>query len=94
MSKLDNYECEGQIELTDYLSSQIVKREVMDLTSWINSQGKSQYQQIGDVVKKACKDYKIELSDRSMDNITNMVSIYVLQQSSGYMAYLREQSKV
>lgn len=94
MGKLDNYECDGQIELTDYLSSQIIKREVMDLTSWINSKGKSQYRQIGNVVKKACKDDNMELSEQMMDRITNAVSVYVLQQSSGYMDYLRKESRV
>ena len=94
MSKLDNYECDGQIELTDYLSSQIVKREVMDLTSWINSHGKSQYRQIGEVISKAYERYKDEPTERMLDNITNLVSIYVLQQSSEYMNYLREQAKV
>jgi hypothetical protein len=93
MSLFDNYECEGQIELTDYLSSQIVKKQVKDLTNWINSQGKSQYQQIGEVVKKVCKDEEV-VTDQLIGRITNAVSVYVLQQSSGYMNYLREQSKV
>lgn len=93
MSKLDNYECDGQIELTDYLSSQIVKRKVMDLTSWINSHGKSQYRQIGDVIENVCKDENM-ITPQLVDRITNMVSVYVLQQSSGYMNYLREQSQV
>lgn len=92
MSKLDNYECDGQIELTDYLSSQIVKREVMDLTSWINSQGKAQYSQIGDVVRRTYEREKD--SPDLVERITNAVSIYVLEQSRGYMDYLREQSKV
>lgn len=93
MNKLENYECDGQIKLTDYLSSQIVKREVMDLTSWINSHGKSQYKQIGDVVKEVCKDAEV-VTDRLLDRITNAVSVYVLQQSSQYMDYLRKQSKI
>ena len=93
MSTLNNYECEGQIELTDYLSSQIIKREVMDLTSYINSHGKAQYRQIGDVVKEVCKDAEV-VTDRLVDRITNAVSVYVLQQSSQYMDYLRKQSKI
>lgn len=94
MSKLDNYECDGQIELTDYLSSQIVKREVMDLTSWINSHGKSQYRQIGDVVKETCEYYNADVSGELIDRITNAVSVYVLNQSRGYMDYLRKQSNI
>ena len=88
MSVLDNYECEGQLSLTEYLSSQIVKREVMDLTSWINSHGKSQYMQIKDVVA----DIYERAKDRPdvVDQITNAVSIYVLEQSMGYMDYLRK----
>ncbi len=93
MSKLDNYECEGQIELTDYLSSQIVKKQVMDLTSWINSHGKSQYQQIEDVVKEICGHINADLSNEQMDRITNEISVYVLEQSCGYMAYLRKESR-
>lgn len=94
MGVFDNYECDGQIELTDYLSSQIVKREVMDLTSWINSQGKSQYNQIGDVVRGIRKCENAVLTDELIDRITNAVSVYVLQQSSGYMAYLRKESSI
>lgn len=94
MSKLDNYECEGQIELTDYLSSRIVKKEVMDLTSWINSQGKSQYRQIGDVVKETCEYYNANVSDELVDRITNDVSVYVLKQSRGYMDYLRKEATI
>lgn len=93
MGVFDNYECEGQINLTDYLSSQIVKREVMDLTSWINSHGKSQYKQIGDVVAKVCQEGEV-ITPQLIDRITNMVSIYVLEQSGGYMNYLRDQSKI
>lgn len=94
MSILDNYECDGQIELTAYLESQIVNRSVMDLTSWINSQGKAQYGQIGDVINDICNRIQADLSAEQKDRITNAVSIYVLNQSSGYMKYLREQSKV
>lgn len=94
MMNWDNYECEGQIELTEYLESQIVKRSVMDLTSYINSKGKAQYRQIGDVINDICNRIKADLSAEQKDRITNAVSIYVLEQSSGYMKYLSEQSKV
>ena len=40
MGIFDNYECEGQIEMTDYLKSKIKCGRVKDLTAWINSQGK------------------------------------------------------
>lgn len=93
MGVFDNYECDGQIELTAYLSSQITKGEVMDLTSWINSHGKSQYRQIGEVVKDVCKDEEV-VTEQLIDRITNYVSVYVLQQSSGYMAYLRKKSRI
>ena len=90
----NNYECDGQIELTEYLESQIVKRSVMDLTSYINSKGKSQYRQIGDVINDICNSIQADLSAEQKDRITNAVSIYVLEQSIGYMKYLSEQSKV
>ena len=44
-------QCDGQIEMTDYLKSKIKSGRVKDLTAWINSQGKAQYTQIGDVVR-------------------------------------------
>ena len=85
-------QCEGQIEMTDYLKSKIKSGRVKDLTAWINSQGKAQYTQIGDVVKSAYERYKD--SPELVDRITNAVSVYVLNQSMGYMEYLRNESKV
>ena len=92
MGVFDNYECEGQIEMTDYLKSKIKSGRVKDFTAWINSQGKAQYTQIGDVVKSAYERYKD--SPELVDRITNAVSVYVLQQSMGYIEYLRNESKV
>lgn len=91
MSDMDkfNYECEGQIELTDYLRSKIKIGMVKDLTSWINSQGKAQYTQIGEVVRDAYETYKDDVD--MVDRITNAVSVYVLNQSMGYMNYLRNE---
>ena len=58
MGIFDNYECDGQIEMTDYLKSKIKSGRVKDLTAWINSQGKAQYTQIGEVVRDAYERYK------------------------------------
>ena len=91
MGVFDNYECEGQIEMTDYLKSKIKSGRVKDLTAWINSQGKAQYTQIGEVVRDAYERYKD--SDEFIDRITNAVSVYVLNQSMGYMEYLRKESE-
>ena len=85
-------QCDGQIEMTDYLKSKIKSGGVKDLTAWINSQGKAQYTQIGEVVRDAYERYKD--SDELVDRITNAVSIYVLNQSMGYMEYLRKESEV
>ena len=85
-------QCEGQIEMTDYLKSKIKSGMVKDLTAWINSQGKAQYTQIGDVVNSAYERYKD--SPELVDRITNAVSVYVLNQSIGYIDYLRNESKV
>ena len=85
-------QCDGQIEMTDYLKSKIKSGRVKDLTAWINSQGKAQYTQIGEVVRDAYERYKD--SDELVDRITNAVSIYVLNQSMGYMEYLRKESEV
>ena len=82
-------QCEGQIEMTDYLKSKIKCGRVKDLTAWINSQGKAQYTQIGEVVKETYERYKD--SPELVGRITNAVSVYVLNQSIGYMEYLRSE---
>ena len=85
-------QCEGQIEMTDYLKSKIKSGMVKDLTAWINSQGKAQYTQIGEVVRETYEREKD--SPDLVGRITNAVSVYVLNQSMGYMEYLRNESKV
>ena len=85
-------QCDGQIEMTDYLKSKIKSGRVKDLTAWINSQGKAQYTQIGEVVKETYEREKD--SPDLVDRITNAVSVYVLNQSMGYMDYLRNEAKV
>ena len=85
-------QCDGQIEMTDYLKSKIKSGRVKDLTAWINSQGKAQYAQIGEVVRETYEREKD--SDDLIDRITNAVSVYVLNQSIGYMEYLRKESDV
>ena len=82
-------QCDGQIEMTDYLKSKIKSGRVKDLTSWINSQGKAQYTQISEVVKEIYEREKD--SPDLVDRITNAVSVYVLNQSMGYMNYLRKE---
>ena len=82
-------QCDGQIEMTDYLKSKIKSGRVKDLTAWINSQGKAQYTQIREVVSDAYERYKD--SDELVDRIANAVSVYVLNQSMGYMNYLRKE---
>lgn len=86
------YECDGQIELTDFLKSKIVSKKVMDLTEWINSQGKAQYAQIREIVRSTYEEEKG--SDYLVERITNAVSVYVLKQSMGYMDYLKKESEV
>lgn len=85
-------QCEGQIEMTDYLKSKIKSGRAKDLTAWINSQGKAQYTQIGEVVRDTYEREKD--STDLVDRITNAVSVYVLNQSMGYMDYLRNESKM
>lgn len=92
MKDLGNYECDGQIEMTEYLKAQIKCEAVKDLTAWINSQGKAQYTQIGEVVSEAYERYKDDAD--MIGRITNAVSVYVLNQSMGYMKYLRSESEV
>ena len=82
-------QCEGQIEITDYLKSKIKSGRVKDLTAWINSQGKAQYTQIGEVIRETYEREKD--SPDLVDRITNAVSVYVLNQSMGYMNYLRKE---
>ena len=84
--------CEGQIEMTDYLKSKIKSGRVKDLTAWINSQGKAQYTQIEEVVRETYE--KENDSPDLVGRITNAVSVYVLNQSMGYMEYLRNEAKL
>lgn len=89
--KLDNYECEGQLNLTDYLKSKIISNQIKDLTNWINSQGKAQYTQIGEVISRTYEQEKD--TNELIDRLTNAVSVYVLKQSTGYMKYLKKESE-
>lgn len=81
----------GQLELTDFLCKRIESKSVMDLTAWINSQGKAQYSQIGEIIEEVYNREKD--SGELVDRLTNAVSIYVLNQSMGYMNYLRKESE-
>ena len=81
-----------QLTITDYLKSQIKIKNVMDLTAFINSQGKAQYTQIEDIVSKTYEQNKA--SDDVIGRITNAVSVYVLDMSMKYMDYLRKESEV
>ena len=83
---------DGQLTITDYLKSQIKIKNVMDLTAFINSQGKAQYNQIEDIVIKTYEQNKD--SDDVIGRITNAVSVYVLDMSMKYMDYLRKESEV
>ena len=82
---------DGQFELTDFLCKKIANKSVMDLTAWINSQGKAQYAQIGEVVRNVYNLNKD--SGELIERLTNAVSVYVLNQSMGYMNYLRKESE-
>lgn len=82
---------DGQFELTDFLSEKIKNKSVMDLTAWINSQGKAQYTQIGEVIEDVYNREKD--SGELIARLTNAVSVYVLNQSMGYMNYLRKESE-
>ena len=88
-----DYNCEGQLTITDYLKTKIELRSVDDFTSFLNKQGKSQYQQIGEIVMETYRNNKDEPMDRVLNRITNNVSVYVLNQSMKYTDYLRRESK-
>lgn len=79
---------DGQLTITDYLKSQIELRKVMDLTSWINTQGKAQYGQVKDIVKEYVENVVVQ------DSLTNRISVYILEMSLGYMEYLRKEAGV
>jgi hypothetical protein len=82
---------DGQLELTDFLCKRIENKSVMDLTAWINSQGKAQYSRIGEVIEEVYNREKD--SGELIARLTNAVSVYVLNQSMGYMNYLRKESE-
>lgn len=75
-----------QLTITDYLKSQIEIKKVMDLTEWINNQGKAQYFQVRDIISGYIADEVL------VDRITNKVSCYILDQALGYAEYLRQQA--
>ena len=83
---------DGQFELTDLLSKKIESKTVMDFTNWINSQGKAQYTQIGEVINNSYERYKDD--EDMLDRMTNAMSVYVLEQSTKYMDYLRKESEL
>ena len=82
---------DGQFELTDFLSKKIANKSVMDLTAWINNQGKARYSQIGEIIEEVYNREKD--SGELVERLTNAVSVYVLNQSMGYMNYLRKESE-
>ena len=88
----NDYSCDGQITLTDYLKSKIKSREVKDLTNFINSQGKAQYTQIGEIIHNSYERYKDD--EDMLDRMTNAMSVYVLEQSMKYMDYLRKEAEL
>ena len=81
-----------QLTITDYLKSQIKIKNVMDLTDFINSQGKAQYTQIGEVIHNSYERYKDD--EDMLDRMTNAMSVYVLEQSMKYMDYLRKEAEL
>lgn len=83
---------DGQFELTDFLSKKIESKTVMDLTNWINSQGKAQYTQIGEVIRNSYERYKDD--EDMLDIMTNAMFVYVLEQSIKYMDYLRKEAEL
>lgn len=78
-----------QLDLSQYMQMQMKDKRVKDLTSWINSQGKAQYTQIAEVIRDTYEQEKD--SPYLLDRLTNAVSVWVLRQSSGYMAYLKNE---
>jgi hypothetical protein len=83
---------EGQITLTDFLSKQIIERQIDGFTEFLNKQGESQYKQIGKVVVDTYEKNKGVSEKDLLERITNNVSVYVLEQSMKYDRYLREQA--
>ena len=42
------------------------------------------------MIEKSLEDYGIEATKEQADRLTNAISVYILNQSSGYMDYLRK----
>lgn len=83
---------DGQITLTDFMSKQIVKKQIDGFTEFLNKQGESQYRQIGKIVADTYDRNKDKTESDLLNCITNNVSVYVLEQSMQYDKYLREQA--
>lgn len=90
---IKNYECEGQLSITDYFKQQVASGKIKDLTTWINSSGKAQYTQVGELVNKALEDYGIEATKEQVGRLANAISVYILDKSCGYMEYLKNECK-
>ena len=83
---------EGQITLTEFLSKQIILKQIDGFTEFLNKQGESQYKQIGKIIVDTYEKNKDKTESALLDSITNNVSVYVLKQSMQYDKYLREQA--
>ena len=90
--RLDDYSCDGQITLTEYLKSKIKSGEVKDLTNFINSKGNEKYTQIGEIIHNSYERHKDD--EDMLDRMTNAMSVYVLEQSMKYMEYLRKEAEL
>ena len=83
-------ELEGQISFNDYFSKQKLDIKPKALVNFINDMGVSQYEQIGDVVRKTVEQCGDSLAGEVIERITNNVSVWLLGIGSNYEKYIEK----
>ena len=79
----------GQINFADYFKPAI-KEKPKSLVDFINGMGRSQYNQIGDVISEICESNNYDMPEDSIGRITNSVSVWLLRIGEEYGKYLEE----
>lgn len=80
----DNYECEGQMDISEYFARQLILGNVMGILEWIDITSGPQYEQIQKIISG-----KME-SGNTAEEITREILEYIEKKSRGYMEYLKK----
>lgn len=81
---------EGQINFTDYFTKPSLDIKPKILVDFINGMGVAQYTQIRNVVRDTVERGEYDVSDETIERITNNVSVWLLDVGMQYEKYLKE----